>query len=42
MSKPYIISIEGNIGTGKSTFLENLEVMINKTNPDMSKSILFL
>jgi len=42
MSKPYIISIEGNIGTGKSTFLENLEILINKTNPDMSKSILFL
>lgn len=42
MTKPYIISIEGNIGTGKSTFLENLELNINKTNPDISKSILFL
>lgn len=42
MSKPYIISIEGNIGTGKSTFLENLESNINKSNPEMGNQILFL
>ena len=41
MSKPFIISIEGNIGTGKSTFLENLESKIY-TNQKQSKSILFL
>ena len=37
-----IVSIEGNIGTGKSTFLENLESNINKSNPDVGNSILFL
>lgn len=37
--KPYIISIEGNIGTGKSTILENLEKNINNTYPN---KILFL
>ena len=42
VSKPFIISIEGNIGTGKSTFLENLESNINKSNPDVCNSILFL
>jgi deoxyadenosine/deoxycytidine kinase len=42
VSKPFIISIEGNIGTGKSTFLENLESNINKSNPDVGNSILFL
>jgi deoxyadenosine/deoxycytidine kinase len=41
MSKPFIISIEGNIGTGKSTFLENLESKIY-ANQQQSKSILFL
>ena len=41
MSKPFIISIEGNIGTGKSTFLENLESKIY-ANQTQSKSILFL
>lgn len=42
VSKPFIISIEGNIGTGKSTFLENLESNINNSNPDVGNSILFL
>ncbi len=42
MSKPYIISIEGNIGTGKSTFLENLENNIKRTCPHIGNSILFL
>jgi len=42
MSKPYIISIEGNIGTGKSTFLENLESAVDKYDSKYSKFILFL
>ena len=37
--KPYIISIEGNIGTGKSTILENLEKNINNIHPN---KIIFL
>lgn len=40
--KPYIISIEGNIGTGKSTFLENLESVMKKSDSKYSNSILFL
>ena len=36
-AKPVIISIEGNIGSGKTTILENLEKRL-----EQNKSILFL
>jgi deoxyadenosine/deoxycytidine kinase len=41
MSKPFLVSIEGNIGAGKSTVLEQLEPYLQKTCSDVNK-IIFL
>lgn len=40
MNKPLIVSIEGNIGSGKSTFISKLEKYIQENNTD--KKIFFL
>jgi len=40
MNKPLIVSIEGNIGSGKSTFINKLEKYIQENNTD--KKIFFL
>ena len=37
--RPFLVSIEGNIGAGKSTILEHLEKYMNK---NMNQKILFL
>jgi deoxyadenosine/deoxycytidine kinase len=42
MTLPILISIEGNIGAGKSTILENLEKFLNKNHPTKVGEILFL
>ena len=40
MNKPLIVSIEGNIGSGKSTFINKLEKYIQENNKE--KNIFFL
>ena len=40
MNKPLIVSIEGNIGSGKSTFIKKLEEYIEENNKE--KNIFFL
>ena len=40
--RPLVISIEGNIGTGKSTLLANLKIHLQTHYPDMAAKILFL
>jgi deoxyadenosine/deoxycytidine kinase len=40
--RPLVISIEGNIGTGKSTLLANLKSHLQTHYPDMAAKILFL
>ena len=42
MSKPLIISIEGNIGSGKSTFIKKLEEHWNSSSQLDEKRIFFL
>ena len=42
MSKPLIISIEGNIGSGKSTFIKKLEEHWNSSSQLDEKKIFFL
>ena len=39
---PYIISIEGNIGSGKSTFLTYLKKYINGVNMNGNSNIQFI
>lgn len=39
---PFLISIEGNIGAGKSTILENLEKTLSQKCPDLVGKVLFL
>ena len=40
--RPLVISIEGNIGTGKSTLLANLKIHLQTHYPDIAAKILFL
>ena len=40
--RPIVISIEGNIGTGKSTLLANLKSHLQTNYPDVAAKILFL
>ena len=42
MSRPYIISIEGNIGAGKTTAINKLEEHIKSKFPEDESSIMFL
>ena len=39
---PFLISIEGNIGAGKSTILDNLEKSLEEKCPQLVGKILFL
>jgi deoxyadenosine/deoxycytidine kinase len=41
-ARPFLVSIEGNIGAGKSTVLENLETYLNKVCPNLIGKVLFL
>ena len=41
-ARPFLVSIEGNIGAGKSTVLENLETYLNKVCPNLVGKVLFL
>jgi thymidylate kinase len=40
--KPFLISIEGNIGAGKTTIIDSLSHYLKKACPQLSGKILFL
>lgn len=42
VSSPFLVSIEGNIGAGKSTVLEHLETYLFKACPNLHGKVLFL